>query len=211
MTTRTTGDRAPMRLERTVAAVNACVAAQLTRDGGWGATQSIGDFADAKAGMTQVGDLDPLVLRQKTRADRSHGQPFQRLRRNQPSDRAGTSYSRGPSSSPSCGKPRPPLRRQGCSTPLPQLHEPLTLSRLRTTTRGLLHTPRRQNDSNDLGVLRRSLETTRHDEATQFCHGHYCECPISGGAPRGAITSSGCETIPSLVTSAPTVRRLTSD
>jgi hypothetical protein len=44
------------------------------------------DLPDAQTRVTQIGDLDPLLLRQEPRADLTHGQPLQR--RDEPGDLA---------------------------------------------------------------------------------------------------------------------------
>jgi len=73
-----THGRATVRIERTIAPVAGYVAAQLTRDRRGCSTQLLRDLPDAPARVTQIGDLDPLLLRHEPRADLTHRQPLQR-------------------------------------------------------------------------------------------------------------------------------------
>ena len=125
------------------------------------------DRPHAQPGLTQIGDLDALVLGQVARADLTDRQPIQR--RDEPDhhtvaiDLVPTRpvRPRGPGNTDFAGRgPHTP-------PPSPQLHEPLTLGRLRTTPRPLLHPTRRcqHNLQNLEKVLRPHLETTRESPA----------------------------------------------
>jgi hypothetical protein len=63
---------ATVGIERTITPTPGRVAAQLAGDRRRRPTQPVRDLPDAQACMTQIGDLDPLLLRQKPRADRTH-------------------------------------------------------------------------------------------------------------------------------------------
>ena len=137
--------RVAVSLERPVADGYG-VAAQLTRDRRRCPAQPASDLPDAQARVPQISDLDPLVLRQIPRADLTHGQPLQR--RHKPGHltmavglvTARPVVPRGP------GNPGLAGRGQDAPPPLAQLHEPLTLGRLRTPPRPLLHPTRRQHN-----------------------------------------------------------------
>jgi hypothetical protein len=73
-----TRGRATVGIERTVTPTLGRVAAQHTRHRRGCPTQPMRDLPDAQARMVQIGDLDPLVLRQEPRADLTHSQPLQR-------------------------------------------------------------------------------------------------------------------------------------
>jgi hypothetical protein len=73
----TTRGRAPVGIERTVTPTLGRVAAQLPRHCRGCPTQPIRDLPDAQARVAQIGNLDPLVLRQEPRADLTHSQPLQ--------------------------------------------------------------------------------------------------------------------------------------
>jgi hypothetical protein len=70
-----TRGRATMGIERTVTLTSG---PQLARDRRGRPTQPVRDLPDAQARVTQIGDLDPLVLRQEPQADPTHCQPLQR-------------------------------------------------------------------------------------------------------------------------------------
>ena len=70
--------RARVGIERTVTPVLGRVAAQLPRDRRRRPTQPVRDLPDAQARVTQIGDLDPLLLRQEPWTDLTHCQPLQR-------------------------------------------------------------------------------------------------------------------------------------
>ena len=149
-----TRGRATMGMERTVTPTPGRVAAQLARDRRGRPTQPMRDLPDAQTRVTQIGDLDPLLLRQEPRADLTHGQPLQR--RYEPGDlavavdlvTARPIVPRRPRNADltSGGEDAPPS--------FAQLDEPLTLGRLRTPPRPLLHTTRRrQHNPQDLGSV----------------------------------------------------------
>src|SRR5262245_1104597 len=146
--TRPAGSGTPVSLERAVTTALDRVAAQLPADRRRRAPQPCCDLPDTHAGALQVGDLDPLVLRQEPTADLPHREPLQR--RDEPDRRAvmvglvtaSPVVPRGPRNADL------PRRGENAPPPLTQLHEPLTLGRLRTPPRPLLHTTRRrQHDS----------------------------------------------------------------
>jgi hypothetical protein len=137
------------------------VAARLPRDRRRRPAQPGSDLPDALARVPQVGDLDPLVLRQELGTDLPRRTRVQR--RHEPGHLAvpvGLVAGRLPVSR----RPRHPgLVGCGPDAPavLPQLQEPLTLGRQRTPLRPLLNSTRRQHNPHNLGkVLRPWLETT---------------------------------------------------
>src|SRR5512132_3570088 len=147
-----TDGRATVGIERTIAPVAGCVAAQLTRDRRGCPTQPLRDLPDAPARVAQIRDLDPLLLRHEPRADLTHRQPLQR--RHKPDHltmpvglvATGPVVPRRPGNTDltSSGQDAPP--------PFTQLQEPLTLGRLRTPPRPLPHTTRRrQHNLQNLG------------------------------------------------------------
>ena len=132
-----------MSIERAIPAAGDRVAPQLPRDRRRRSTEPAGDRPQAQPGLTQIGDLDALVLGQVARADLADRQPIQR--RDEPDHHtvavdlvtARPVRPRGPRHTDFAGRgPHAP-------PPSPQLHEPLTLGRLRTTPRPLLHPTRR--------------------------------------------------------------------
>jgi len=64
----------PVAVEGSVAAALTCVASQLARDRRRSATDTPGDRPDAQAALTQVADLDALILGKETCADLRDGQ-----------------------------------------------------------------------------------------------------------------------------------------
>src|SRR5215217_1730031 len=148
-----TRGRATMGMERTVTPTPGRVAAQLARDRRGRPTQPMRELPDAQTRVTQIGDLDPLLLRQEPRADLTHGQPLQR--RDEPGDlavavslvtaRPVVPRRPGNADLTSGGEDAPPS--------FAQLDEPLTLGRLRTPPRPFLHTTRRQHNPQDLGSV----------------------------------------------------------
>ena len=146
--------RLPMRIERPIAPPNTAVAPQLSRDCRGGAVQPRGDLAHPEPRPAQVSDLDAFVLRQESGADPAHQEPVKRWHK---ADHLPLSINLRPTSPV---VPRRPGHANftGCRadapSPLPQLHEPLTLSRQRTTPRPLLHTTTRcQHDLHDSGSV----------------------------------------------------------
>jgi hypothetical protein len=95
-----------MSLERPVALIRGCVAAQLPRSSTVPA-QPGSDLPDAQPGMAKVGDLDPLVLGQEPAADLTHGQPGPAQARTRSPGRTGRSCSHATSYGPPA-TPRPP-------------------------------------------------------------------------------------------------------
>jgi hypothetical protein len=120
-----------MRLERPVA-TGCRVAAQLTRDRRWRPAQLISDPPDAQARVPQISDLDPLVLRQVPRADLTHGQPLQRGHEPAHLTMAVSLVTARPVVPRRPGNPDLAGRSEDAPAALTQLHEPLTLGRLRT-------------------------------------------------------------------------------
>jgi hypothetical protein len=141
-----------MSVEGTVTSVAAAVAAQLAGDRRCSPTETIGDLPDAQAAMTQICDLDPLVLGQESGADLAHSQPVERRDETDSLPTAVGLVATGPVVP---GRPRDAnLASRGQDAPptTTQLHEPLTLGGLRPTTRPLLHTTRRrQHNLQDQG------------------------------------------------------------
>jgi hypothetical protein len=139
-----TRSRATVRIEGTVTPTSGRVAAQLARDRRRCPTQPLRDLPDAQARMAQIRDLDPLLLRQEPRADLTNCQPLQR--RYQTNDltmpvglvTTRPVVPRGP------GNTDLTSSGQDAPSPFTQLHEPLTLGRLRTPPRPLPHTTRRR-------------------------------------------------------------------
>src|ERR1700733_13463489 len=111
--------------------------------------------------MPQVRDLDPLVLRQEPAADLADGQPVQRAHETADLAAAVGLVAARPVVPRRPGNPSLAGRGQYAPPPLPQLHEPLTLGRLRAPPRPLLHTTRRRqhNPQGSRKLLRPSLET----------------------------------------------------
>jgi hypothetical protein len=99
-------------------------------------------LADAHPGVMQVGDLDPLLLRQEPHADLTHLKAFQWW--NHPDDLpvpVGL-VATGPVV-PSGARDTDLARgRKDRPSSFAQLHEPRTLGRQRTPPRPLLHTTR---------------------------------------------------------------------
>jgi hypothetical protein len=127
-------DGAAMSVERAIPVSGDRVAPQLPRNRRRRASEPTSDRPHTQPGPAQIGDLDTLVLGQVARADLTDRQPIQR--RDEP-DHDTVAVDLVPT--------RPDLagRRADTPPPCPQLHEPLTLGRLRTTPRPLLHTTRR--------------------------------------------------------------------
>jgi hypothetical protein len=71
-----TRGRAAVGIERTVTTSSGRVASQLARDRRKRRTRPVRDLPDAQ--VAQTDNLDPLVLRQKPRADPTYCQPLQR-------------------------------------------------------------------------------------------------------------------------------------
>src|SRR4051812_42188320 len=112
------------------------------------------DLPDAGTIPMQIGDLDPFVLRQIPRADLPDRQPLQR--RHEPDDLALAVglISAGPVVARRTGNADLPGSGMDTPPPLTQLHEPLTLGRLRTPPRPLLHTTgRHQHNPQILGSV----------------------------------------------------------
>ncbi|MBB5168494.1 hypothetical protein HNP02_008510 [Mycobacterium sp. AZCC_0083] len=63
----------PMSIEGLISAAGPRVASQLPRDHRSRATKSLGDHAQAHPGLTQIDNLDALVLGQIARADLTDG------------------------------------------------------------------------------------------------------------------------------------------
>ena len=150
--TRTPCGGAPMRRERTVLGVTGSVAAQLPRDRGGRSTETVGDRAHAQPATTEIGDLDALILRQVPRADLAD---LQRIQRRDETDHDAVAVGLVTAGPIRRRRPRHtdfPGRGTDAPAPSPQLHEPLTLGRLRTTPRPLLHPMRRcQHNLQNLG------------------------------------------------------------
>jgi hypothetical protein len=108
--------RATVRIERTVTPTLGRVAAQLPRHRRGCPTQPMRDLPDAQARVAQIGNLDPLFLRQEPWTDLTHRQPLQR--RDEPDDltEAVGLVTTRPVVPRRSGKRRPHERRRECST-----------------------------------------------------------------------------------------------
>src|SRR5262249_19678981 len=137
--------RVAMHRERPIA-TGYGVATQLTRDRRRRPPQLISDLPDAQARVPQISDLDPLVLRQVPRADLTHGQPLQRGHEPAHPTMAVRLVTARPVVPHGPETPGLAGRGEDAPPPLAQLHEPLTLGRLRTPPRPLLHPTRRQHN-----------------------------------------------------------------
>ena len=139
-------DGLPLSLEGTVVPADGGIAAQLPRDRRRRSAQPGSDLLDAHARLAQVGDLDPLVLRQEPAADLAHRQPLER--RHEPGDlpaAVGLVTAR-PVRPARARHPDLAGSRIDAPPPLAQLDKPLALGRQRTPPRPLLHPTRRQHD-----------------------------------------------------------------
>ncbi len=134
---------ATMSIERPIPATGDHVAPQLPRDRRRRASKPGCDRPDAQSGLTEIGDLDALVLGEIPGADLADRQPIQG--RDEPDHH--TVAVDLVTARPVCPSGSRDTYLAGrCSDappPSPQLHEPLTFGRLRTTPRPLLHPTRR--------------------------------------------------------------------
>jgi hypothetical protein len=134
----------PMSLEGLISATGRRgVAPELARDGRGRTPELVGNGAHAQPSTAQISDLNAFVLGQVASADLTYGQRIQW--RDEP-DHDAVSVGLMTAGPAGPGRPRyADFTGRGTDAPPagPQLHEPLTLGRQRTTPRPLLHPTRR--------------------------------------------------------------------
>ena len=121
-----------------------------------------------KPRVAQIGDLDPLLLRQEPRADLTHGQPLQR--RDEPDDltEAVGLVTARPVVPPHPGNADLSSGGEDAPPSFAQLHEPLTLGRLLTPPRPLFTRRDDDNTTPRISEVLRPLVETALPTTDQF-------------------------------------------